>query len=87
MNTLQKIAVGIVKHRGKEQGWKPGTKTADKLNMEAWAGALIALEAVGHADYEHVATYVVMVIASRGYSETVELARKAEATAAAQVAA
>lgn len=74
-NSLLKIAVAIA-DRGKAQGWKLGTKTADKLNLEAWCGAAIALHSTGHADAGHVRGYLGMVIVARGYSETLALAAK-----------
>ena len=73
MNTMQKIAVEIYR-TGLSQGWKLGTKTADKLNLEAWRGAAIALAAVEHDDYAHVARVLAFIIVPRGYRETREIA-------------
>lgn len=76
MNTMQKIAVEIYR-TGLSQGWKLGSKTADKLNFEAWRGACIALAAVEHADYAHSARVMAYLISTRGYAETREIAIKA----------
>lgn len=74
-NALARIAV-MIAERGKAQGWQSGSKTADKLNLEAWCGATMALHAVKHPDAEHVLRYMSMVVAPRGYSETLALAAK-----------
>jgi hypothetical protein len=78
MSTLTTIAKSI-HERGKAQGWKPGTKTADNLNIECWAGAVAALIAVDHPDAKHVGAIAALVIAPRGYRETIHLATKDEA--------
>lgn len=82
MNALHKIALKITE-RGRLMRWKPGTKTADNLNLEAWVGAWAALEAVGHPEAGHVGGYVSMVIVARGYRETLRIAESAKAEAAA----
>lgn len=74
-NALTMIAC-MIASRGKAQGWKVGTKTADNLNLEAWCGAVIALQAINHPDAGHVRGYMAMVIVPRGYRETMELAAK-----------
>lgn len=76
MNTVQNIATQIAA-RGHNMGWKAGTKTADNLNLEAWAGAWAALAAVAHPDQHHIARVVTMVIAVRGYAATLRIAENA----------
>lgn len=78
MNTVQKIATNIA-HRGREFGWKPGTKTANKLNIEAWAGAISALMATEHEDCDHVSRVAITCIAPGGYSATLRIADEAKA--------
>lgn len=77
MNIVTQIAIAI-HGRGKAYGWKG--KTADKLNFEAWVGAYAALNLINHPEAERVGTVVSLLIAPRGYSETVRMATK-EATA------
>lgn len=73
--TVSKIAKTIAA-RGKEWNWKPGTKTADKLNLECWIGACAALEAIGHEDTNKVVLVTTMLIATRGFSETLYIANQ-----------
>lgn len=81
MSATYSIARSIAA-RGKEMGWKAGTKTADKLNLEAWVGAWIALDAlkreglVSKDQADAVGNYVALVVAPRGYSETILLAER-----------
>lgn len=83
MNALYSLGLKIAT-RGKAMGWKPGTKKADDLNLEAWVGACMALEVIG-AEPEHlraVQTYVQLVVCVRGYRETLLLAERVEAEVA-----
>lgn len=77
MNTIQKIAHHI-KARGETQGWKPGSKKADDLNIECWAGAWLGLLITGHEDADWVGRVTTMVIAPRGYRETLHIAQQTE---------
>lgn len=77
-NLIKTIAKSI-HERGKAQGWKPGTATADKLNFEAWAGAAIgigALEGEHGENAQWVLRVLSMLIAPRGYAETISMATK-----------
>jgi hypothetical protein len=76
MNTMQKIAVAIYQ-TAIHQGWKAGTKDADKRNLEAWRGAALALEAVDHTDKAHVLNVFALLICTRGFSETRKIAIEA----------
>lgn len=71
--TVKAIAQAIYE-RGQTQGWKPGTKTADRLNLEAWCGAANALVLVGHKDADHILRVVSLIISVRGYRETITIA-------------
>ena len=77
MNTIQKIAHQI-KARGETQGWKPGSKKADDLNIECWAGAYIALATIDHPDADWVLRVFGLLIATRGYRETLHIAQQTD---------
>lgn len=71
-NTIQKIAT-LIADRGTAQGWKPGTKTADNLNIEIWIGAYIGLYVAEHEDAEWCLQMLSMVMQVRGYRETLHI--------------
>lgn len=75
MSIITTIAKSI-HARGKAQGWKPGTKTADNLNMECWVGTYMALVAIDHEDADWVGRVASFLISTRGYRETINLATK-----------
>ena len=53
-------------------------KARDNAAIEFFAGALAALDAINHADVNHVATVTQLVICTRGYSEVKRIAEKAD---------
>lgn len=76
MTLIQQIAIKIAE-RGRAQHWTVGTKTADKLNLEAWIGAWIALEEGGHPQHDQIGTVVLKITRLGGYAETLRIAETA----------